>query len=388
MFIVVLGSKDPNDVSNWSGIPHSLVRGLRQCGHHVTTIGPLTKLRDCWKEAWYRRIPGKTYLAIRDPDVARTRAAKANELLRGREHIDLVITLHPSDAAYLRCRAPILLIHDVTWHLLLDFYPFYRRASLATASIDGGYELDRTAFANCAHMVFSSHWAAASAARDYGVDEHRISVQHFGPNLSHLLDRNELQAIIRQRGRGPCRLLFVAVDWVRKGGDLAMAIAEELRGRGLMVELEVVGCDPPRTTSGIVHRFGFLSKVDKDQEHRIEQLYAEADFLVLPTRADCSPIVLSEAALNGLPIATTAVGGVAEVVDCAEWGIALPPDAGAKGYADWLYEMYTDRARYRRAALLARDAYDAGLNWNAYCARIETIADRLLRERTLASLPA
>jgi len=380
MHIVVVGGKDPNDLSSWSGTPRSLVGSLRQSGHRVTTIGPLARpsLKVWSKEILYRQIIGKSYLSIRDPKVARARAVEASDQLRRQDSVDLVMTLHSADAAYLRCEAPIILVHDVTWHQLLDFYPFYRRSGLAIESMEGGYELDKEAFSNCAHMIFSSDWAAASAMRDYGVERTRISIQHFGPNLRHVPNRDQLQEIIGRRGRGPCRLLFVGIDWMRKGGDLAIAIAKELRGRGLPVELEIVGCNPPVSAHGVVRRFGFLSKTDSQQEHRIEQLYAEADFLLLPTRADCCPIVLSEATANGLPVAATAVGGIAEVFDRSNWGIALPLDAEAKAYANWLHDTYADRTRYQRTAWMARDVYDANLNWDAYCARIEAISDWLL----------
>ena len=74
-----------------------------------------------------------------------------------------------------------------------------------------------------------------------------------------------------------------------------------------------MGCAPPSTVPEYVRSIGFLSKKDPGQARLLAEQFVDADFLILPVRADCTPIVISEAAANGLPVATTAVGGVAEL---------------------------------------------------------------------------
>ena len=50
----------------------------------------------------------------------------------------------------------------------------------------------------------------------------------------------------RRRGTDICRLLFLGVDWHRKGGDIALAVAELLNQKGIRTELDIVGCNTPR----------------------------------------------------------------------------------------------------------------------------------------------
>ena len=371
MNLIVLASRDPNDADYWSGTPRSLIAALRHAGHTVTTIGPIapeTSRLARWKALYYRHIRERTYITIRDPAIMRLRGIRANALLRNGPLADAVIAVHPTDAAFIATSAPLILVHDATWGQLLDYYPFYARDRLARETIAGGFELDRRALRNCDRAIYSSNWAADYVVRHCGVERGKLAVHPFGPNAAPIA-ADALRERIRRRGQEVCRLLFVGVDWQRKGGELAVAVARKLRERGLGVELTVVGCDPPSAVPEYVRSIGFLSKKDPRQARLLAEHFVDADFLVLPVRADCTPIVISEAAANGLPVATTAVGGIAELVG-EPWGVAFGLESGADAYADWIAASYADRARYAHMAWAARQAFETRLNWNAFSATV------------------
>ncbi len=375
MHFVVLGGRDPADADTWSGTPHKLVETLRGAGHKVTTIGPLPPIERGWARTklwYYRHLRGRDYVTIRDPAVSRGRAPYANQLLREQHNVDAVLTFHPADAAYLERRTPLIFIHDATWHQLLDFYPRYARRKLPKETIEGGYQLDRAAIKNCDAAIYSSSWSANSVISDYGLSGGKLTVHPFGANLPAPREA-DLRRSIGQRGWGPCRLLFVGVDWERKGGDIAVAIVRQLRDRGVAAELQVVGCDLPTDQRDVARGMGFLSKKEPIQAARLVQMFGEADFLLLPTRADCTPIVLSEAAANGLPVVVAKVGGIGEIVPPGSWGLALEPGASAAKYADWIQEAYADRDAYKRMAWAARRAYDECLNWESYCRHLVAV---------------
>ena len=222
-------------------------------------------------------------------------------------------------------------------------------------------------------------WSAQSAASDYGVSAGKLAVHPFGANLASVPDNNELGTAIRQRGHGPCRLLFVGIDEYRKGADIAVAIARQLRERNVEVELQIVGCDFRGEDQNLVRRYGFLSRKDAAQGTRLAQLFSAADFFLLPARADCTPIVLSEAAASGLPVATSSAGGIGEIVGAGTWGIALAPNASPADYADWIKQTYVDRGAYERMARTARLDYENRLNWDLFCRKLTEVVDEVRR---------
>jgi glycosyltransferase involved in cell wall biosynthesis len=53
-------------------------------------------------------------------------------------------------------------------------------------------------------------------------------------------------------------------------------------------------------------------------------LYHRNDVFCLPTRGDCLPMVLSEAGAAGLPLVSTAVAAIPEIVRDGETGLIIP----------------------------------------------------------------
>jgi glycosyltransferase involved in cell wall biosynthesis len=295
------------------------------------------------------------------------------------EPYDFVIACYAGDAAIVNDTSRLIFVHDATWRQLLDFYPRYARWRLTHSMIDCGEVLDRTALDNCAQAIYSSHWAATSAQIEYGTPAHKLRVHPFGPNLPIIPTNDELRQAIEKRGNGPCRLIFVGVDWIRKGGDIAIAIASRLNERGIVCELDVVGSDPPTDRPAWVRAHGFLPRKDPLARSKLATLLLDSDFLILPTRADCSPIVLSEAAAFGLPVATTAVGGIPETIGNTGWAKAFPANAHYELFADWIASVYRDRAHYMDLAWLGRREYIDRLNWPDFARTLLSSVSELRR---------
>jgi glycosyltransferase involved in cell wall biosynthesis len=380
MHLVVVGGLDPAADDTWSGVPKAMVGALREAGHRVSTVGPLPRLETGWPrlKAWCQsRVAGKTYLPVRDPPVVRRRMAPLTAMLGALEPYDAVIAWHAADAAIVRAAAPLIFVHDATWSLLLDFYPQYRRQRLTESTIVGGKALDGIALENCARVIYSSHWAADAAGSEYGVADWKLAVHPFGVDLRLVPTDDDLRDAIAKRGHGPCRLLFVGVDWERKGGDEAIDIACRLNERGIACELDAAGADPPADRPGWVHAHGRLLRTDPLGRARLASLLLDADFLILPTRADCTPIILSEAAAFGLPSVTMAVGGIPEIIGETGWAKAFPAGTRADAFADWIEHVYRDRSRYQELVWLARREYAHRLNWPSFVRTLTAIVDEL-----------
>ena len=88
---------------------------------------------------------------------------------------------------------------------------------------------------------------------------------------------------------------------------------------GAAVELDLVTHDelPPEDGITVHHGLGPNSPA-------LIELYREADVFCLPTLGDCLPMVLSEAGAAGLPLVSTDVGAIREIVRPEETGLLVP----------------------------------------------------------------
>ena len=113
--------------------------------------------------------------------------------------------------------------------------------------------------------------------------------------------------------------------------------------------------------------------------HDLAAAYSTADVLVLPSHAETYGMVVTEALARGLPVITTAVGGLPEALghtrDGGRPGLLVPPgDSGA--LADALRTWLTDAGLRQslRAAARARRATLTG--WDVTTGRIAEVLTR------------
>jgi glycosyltransferase involved in cell wall biosynthesis len=84
-----------------------------------------------------------------------------------------------------------------------------------------------------------------SAAGHFAKDKVRVIL--FGANLDRVPDR---QAVIGKKMSDTVILLFLAKEWKRKGGAIALDTLKSLIGMGIDAKLTVCGVTPP---SGVTH---------------------------------------------------------------------------------------------------------------------------------------
>jgi glycosyltransferase involved in cell wall biosynthesis len=187
------------------------------------------------------------------------------------------------------------------------------------------WRASRVCFDRAVHIVSWSGWAKRGLIEDYGVDPAKISVIPPGVTPATWAPPSP-----RTAHDGPVRILFVGGDLQRKGGDSLLRAFRGLQtdhsanGQAYELELHLVTQSQVDAEPGVtVHRgLGPGSQA-------LVELYQRADVFCLPTRGDCLPMVLSEAGAAGLPLISTAVAGIPEIVRDGETGLVVPPDDDA-----------------------------------------------------------
>jgi glycosyltransferase involved in cell wall biosynthesis len=363
--IAFLTMRDANDRRSWSGTPYFMAQALeKHCGD-VLRIGPLQPFSvrvGKLMQKGIRSLTGMTYLYTHTTSLSKNLGKMAGKRLA---EIACDVIVAPAGScvlAHLETQVPIVYLSDTTLHLMIDYYSDF--TNLFRTHVRMADQLERLAITKASQLVYPSSWAAESAVRDYQADPSKISIFPFGANMDSPPSRQDAMGRSQQ---DRCRLLFVGVDWERKGGDIAVETLVELERLGVKAELTVVGCRPTNGLSNPnVNFIPFLSKNDPQARTRLDALYKNSDFFILPTRAECFGIAFCEANAYGLPVLSTQTGGVGDIVQNGVNGFLFPLEARGAQYAACVREVYTDPANYQRLRVSSREQFEARLNWDAW----------------------
>lgn len=361
------------DRAAWSGLNYRIAATLNQHVGAVQWVGPLKQRHAAYfkiRQLASMLLLGRRRLRDREPSALIAYARQvAKRLAAG--HVDLVFSASTLPIAHLDCKEPIFFWTDATFAGMLGFY--LDPAIVADSSIRDGNAAERAALERCKLAIYSSQWAASSAIADYGADRSKVKVVPFGSNLDAGPTYAQVRDIIAVRPSSCCHLLFVGVDWARKGGDIAVEIAKRLNEVNLRTNLVVVGCQPERATlPDFVDVVGFVNKNRPQGRATLEEYYARSHFLMLPSRADCTPIVIGEACSFGLPCIASNVGGIQTVVRDGINGMTFDM-ISIETVCKYVEGLMADRRRYEQLALSAFDEYEKRLNWDVAGKTIRTL---------------
>lgn len=356
-----------SDIGNWSGLVLHMRKALEAQGHHVEVIDELrfavplkTRLM-----GWAARgLGGKIYGYDRDVPLARSFARAAEARLASAE-LDCVVAPRSYPLAMMNTSLPMATWGDATFHCLRTLYPGF--GQIAKTSVRQGDHLEAQALKRCSLLAYASHWAAEDAVQHYKAEPARVHVVPFGANCPAAFPNVQMaREAIAARPKDVIRLLFVGVDWERKGGPFALRILKELHRRSVPAELWIAGCSPfagPPPKG--VNCLGFLSKANSVEAQKLHHCFLSSHAFVLPTAAECFGIVFAEAASYALPSLAPRVGGVADAVRAGENGVLFEPEADEAAYADVLERWFRDRTLYQEQALNAWHCSRKTLNWDS-----------------------
>lgn len=382
--------RDPSDVTGWSGINTFMSRALAEAGAEIVPLFGYKTRRPAMalaKKAWAHLALRRFYEVRRHPAVLRDFGRQVARKAEG-AGVEAVFSTGTHLTADCRAGRPLFFWTDATVPALFKIYPGYERFS--KTGYDEALSSERRAVANATRMFFSSDWAAESAVRELGADPERVSVVPFGANLSREPRRMEALKSAAGRVRGKLILLFAGVDWRRKGGAKALAVARALAALGVPVELHMLGVE--RVSAGVAANdvtagleivwHGRVSKATEAGAAKIAALFEQAHFLLLPTVADCTPMVFAEANAHAVPVSTHRVGGIPTMIRDEENGRMFAADAAPEEFAGWMAAVWRDEARYLRMAAQARDAYETRLNWRTSARRVmDEVREAMERSR-------
>ncbi len=216
-----------------------------------------------------------------------------------------------------------------------------------------------------------NNWAMRSLTGDYGMPAQRCHLVHPG------LDVGQWSVAAHDEG-GPVRLLFVGGQFHRKGGGQLLEALGRLTAEGVEYECDVVTKEDVPSMPGVRCHTGLAPGDD-----RLRQLYRAAHVFVLPTKGDAMPWAVLEAMAAGLPVVSTRLGAIPELVDDATGLLVEPGDVD--GLARAVRELAGEPERRRRMGLAGRDRvvkdYNEAVNGPRLIELLKTTADEGRRRR-------
>ena len=226
--------------------------------------------------------------------------------------------------------------------------------------------LERRTLHTAAEVITTSEAAARRIAGLHGVPPHRLHVAPPGVAPAPL-------AVGSPTGD---RLLCVAAVIPRKGQDVlldALARLDDLPWSCVCVGARDRAPGFPKA------RHERVDFVGPRTGQALDDAYADADLLVLPSRAETYGMVVTEALARGIPAMATDVGGVPEALGAAPDGMrpgVLVPPADPAALAAELRRWLTDADWRDRLRAAARSRRDHLPDWDDTVRRVRKVLDR------------
>ncbi|MDP3557265.1 MAG: glycosyltransferase family 4 protein [Bacteroidota bacterium] len=362
--IAYLSSENPKNKKVWSGTHYSIYRSLCTIGD-VEIIGPYQPNFRLWiaklVNQFYLKLLNKRYSYRHSIFISKGYASFFNKKLKNQKFNYIVAPAASSEIAFLETNIPIIYISDGTFAGCLNYHESLK--NLTMPSIEEGNLIEQLAIQKSKYVIVSSEWAHSSVIKDYNANEDKVKIIPFGANFDLLPSKNE----INQNVPLEWKILFVGVYWENKGGEIAYNAFKRLFDKEYNVSLTILGCVPPsefkHTKMTVIP---FIDKNDPKGQERLSAIYKQHHFLILPTRFDCTPIVINEASAFGVPCLIANTGGVAGHLKESKNGFLIDYSDFGKGYANKMEYFINHPQEYLKLRKETRKLYDDLLNWNAW----------------------
>lgn len=293
-----------------------------------------------------------------------------------KENYDLVFGVCTSTVQpFLKFTGPNIYMSDAIFSLMNGFY----FKNMNKTCIKNGNYLEKKTMQNASAVIFSSDWAKEGAIKDYKIDENKIFVVPFGANI----DISEIEDKGKIVEDSTIHILFIGVDWTRKGGDTAVKtvyLLNKMQNKYKFV-LDVIGGKPDYPVDEkVIFLHGFLNKNNKKQLDYFYEIINIAYLNILPTRAECSGIALIEASAYGIPSLTYNVGGTLTNVRDGVTGYCFNLSCDENDFAKKILNLVNDKALYKKFAENGKKLVHDELNWNVWGQNVHKIIKSLIGE--------
>lgn len=363
---------DPMDRRASSGTPYKMAEALRMAGNEVVWV----KARKNILYRTYSKVM-KFWNGMSRAKVNVSHSSFGSSLLSMSldrsiiDSCDILFAPFASECLYkLKTDRPIVYLSDATFGIMAGYY--YK--NLSPCSVRQGNKVEQVAVDKAAEVIVSSDWAAESVVKDYHKDPSKVHVLEFGANV----DEKDIAPKVFEYD-GHLDILFLGVDWDRKGGGIAVDAARWLNGNDVPTTLHIVGIKnlaPEVQALPFVDNHGNLNKNIPEEYQKLVEVMRKCHCLLLPTLAECAGIAFCESCANGLPIFSHRTGGVSDYVHDGENGYLLPSPSSGEDFGRKI-KSSLESGEMARMSETAKHLYRSKFNWKVWAEKMMVIMSAL-----------
>ncbi len=372
--IAFITSTNPNDKTSWSGIHYKMFQSLLTTFDNVDAIGPLNTaflkplgiINRITRFLFNKGYNHKNSI-VRSYFISKMIERK----LRKKKYDVIFAPASSSEIAFLKTNVPIFYCSDSSFGQLNGYYDTY--SNLFSFSVKESDYIEQRAINNASALTYPSKWAMDYVVENYNIHQNKVKLIPFGANINNEDIVYKVKEISNQK---PIILLFLGVDWTRKGGDLVYKTFQMLLDKGYNINLIVCGCIPPVSHPKMIV-YPFLNKNNKDDFATFNAILAQTHLLFLPSKAECFGIVFCEASAYGIPSITTNTGGIPNAVYNDINGYCLDVNASTNDYYITIVQLIENPEKYKALSKSSRELYLSKLNWSNWAKEVSEIITKI-----------
>jgi glycosyltransferase involved in cell wall biosynthesis len=208
---------------------------------------------------------------------------------------------------------------DACFKTYLDIYN--PNSAFKEKDIQRIISLEKSFFSNASHVFFRSQWALNETVTAYGISSQNMFVTGRGGGINIPKD-DEINV---EGSSTPPYFLFIALDFIGKGGPICVKAFELLHSEFPEIQLYIIGEPPPiefKRANGVIYK----GKFNKNKPEELDQflsLIANAKGLIHPTKKDVNPLTISEVGYYGVPAIASDRYAISELIQHGETGFLL-----------------------------------------------------------------
>jgi glycosyltransferase involved in cell wall biosynthesis len=244
----------------------------------------------------------------------------------------------------------------------------YEQFDQSLAHTQAWIDLERQIYQN-ADLVFTrSSNITRSLLNQYGCPADKVVCVYVGVNVSAPKEPG------LQKDYSNKEILFVGLDWERKGGPELLEAFQQVLSVHPDAQLTIIGSEPLVNLSNCQ----VLGKLPLES---LQPHYASASIFCLPTKLEPFGVVFVEAMANRLPIVATEIGAIPDFVINGENGYLVSP-GDISGLARALIRLLDNPVQCRSFGTRSYGLVGQRYNWQIVGSKIrESVYDQIEKER-------